>query len=414
MVTNGERNPSLDTIRGIAVLGILLLNAFSLTMPDAGYVNPRAWGGTRPVDVAAWATSFVLFEGKMRGLFSMLFGASMALVVDRARSKGENGAAVQYRRLFWLLLFGIAHHLLVWEGDILVQYSVVGAIAYLFVSRSERSLRRWAIGLLTASALFHAAMMGGAYVVAAKAEAAGSSVKLQGEYREMLQGFYKPGSREVARDLTTYRADYMTILQARSAAATGSITRYLVLFFFETLGLMVLGILLLRNGFFSGAWDASRYRRWAVRAYLIGIPPLIVLAAWNHATKFDTLHTFATFVAWAEPFRYPVMLGHAALSILSIRRFAAVPLMVRLSAAGRMAFTNYLATSLIVTTLFYGYGGNLFGRIGRAEVYLVVFAVWALILLWSKPWLDRFQYGPFEWLWRSLSRGAGQPFRRLN
>jgi len=407
-----NRYLSLDAIRGVAVMGIILLNAFSFTMPDAAYINPLAWGGTRAIDVAAWGSNFVLFEGKMRGLFSLLFGASMALVIDRARAKGEGGASIHYRRLFWLLLFGLAHHLLIWEGDILVQYALIGMIAYVFVKRSNRTLRRWAIGLLALSVLMHVGMIAGSYALKALAEAPGASAEARKGYGEMLNSFSKPGSKGVREDLETYRADYPAILAVRAGEMRGAIIGTIAIFGLETLGLMVLGILLLRNGFLTNGWEAARYQRWAVRSYVIGIPPLIALAYWNFAIGFDTHAVFATWAAWAEPFKYAVMFGHASLAMLLLARFAGSPLVARIAAAGRAAFSNYIGTSLVMTSLFYGYGAGLFGHVGRAEVYLFILAIWAAILLWSKPWLERYRYGPFEWLWRSLSRGETQAMRR--
>jgi uncharacterized protein len=100
----------------------------------------------------------------------------------------------------------------------------------------------------------------------------------------------------------------------------------------------------------------------------------------------------------------------AALIILATRRGGG--LTRRIAAAGRAAFTNYLGTSILMTGLFYGWGAGLFGRFSRIELWLVVIAMWALMLLWSKPWLDRFHYGPFEWLWRTLARWGWQPMRK--
>lgn len=409
--TGSDRHLSLDTIRGVAVLGILLLNALSFTMPDASYVNPRAWGGTGGVDVAAWGISFVLFEGKMRGLFSLLFGASMLLVIERACAKGGSGKSVHFRRMFWLLLFGLAHHLLVWEGDILVQYAIVGAVAYAFASRSNRVLRRWAVALLVASVLMHGAMTAGIYAIKALTEAPGATEAARADFARTVEGLAPTGGEAVARDLRTYRGDYGTILAQRADAAPSTIIATLTAFGFETLGLMLAGMLGLRSGFLTGGWSGVRYAKWARRGYLVGIPPLVVLAYANWASGFDALSTFATFFAWAEPFKYAVLVGHASLAMLLIARFADAPFTHRLAAAGRMAFTNYLATSLVMTTLFYGYGLGLYGHVGRAEIYLFVLAAWAAILAWSQPWLRRFRYGPFEWAWRSLSRGERQPMR---
>lgn len=406
-----DRYIALDGIRGIAVLGILLLNIFSFANPHAGYINPLAFGGDRPVDIAAWGLGFVLFEGKMRALFSLLFGASMLLVIDRARAAGASGAEVHFRRMGWLLVFGLAHHLFVWEGDILGQYAIVGSLAFVFTSRSDRSLRLWAIGLLAASVLMHATTMAGVYGLKASASAPGASEGVRRAYAAVEASFAQPGSADVRSDLARHRGDYPSIATARAADAPGSIRGVLSVYGLETLGLMLAGMLLLRNGFLTGGWSDARYRRWAVRAYLAGIPPLAALAWWNRATGFAPLPTFSTFLAWAEPFRYAVTLGHAAAAMLLLRRFAGTELVARIAAAGRMAFTNYILTSLVMTSLFYGYGGALYGVLGRTELYLFVLAMWLAILAWSEPWLLRFRYGPFEWAWRSLTRGAAQPMR---
>ena len=121
---------ALDLIRGIAVLGILLMNIVSFALPAAAYMNPHAFGHRGPIDDVVWAVDFVLVDGKMRGLFSLLFGASMLLVVERAEAKGESGTRVHLSRMAWLLVFGMAHLLLLWPGDILQHYALVGVVAF--------------------------------------------------------------------------------------------------------------------------------------------------------------------------------------------------------------------------------------------------------------------------------------------
>lgn len=407
-----DRYLTLDAIRGVAVMGILLLNAFGMAMPDAGYINPRAYGGGRPVDDALWALNFVLFEGKMRGLFSLLFGASMALIVDRARANGEDGASVHYRRMFWLLLFGLAHHLFVWANDILFHYAVIGAVAFLFLALSKRALLRWGIALLAASCVVHAVMAGGMYVAAGAGAAPAATAEQRQTRADLLAAAPAPGNADIAADLTSYRSDYLTIVQKRVAEAPGNLLFFPTFMGLETLGLMVLGILLLRNGFLTGGWEQRAYARAALWGYLLGVPPSAGLAVWQWANGFPRLDVFASFLAWSEPFRYPIIIAHAALVVLAFRRFAHSPFVDRIAAVGRAAFTNYLGTSLVMTTIFYGYGLGLFGYVRRAEVYIFIFGMWALMLFWSKPWLDRFRYGPLEWLWRSLARGEPQPMRR--
>jgi uncharacterized protein len=180
----------------------------------------------------------------------------------------------------------------------------------------------------------------------------------------------------------------------------------------ETLGLMALGMILFRNGFLTGGWTRERYRRFMIRAYAIGIPPLCALAAWSWASGFDPAVALGNFIAWSMPFRIAVMLGHAALLMLIINRFIDHPMIARVEAAGKAAFTNYLGTSILMTGIFYGWGLGLYGELSRWQVYLFVPLVWVIMLLWSKPWLDRNRYGPLEWLWRSLARGQMQSMRK--
>jgi uncharacterized protein len=135
-----------------------------------------------------------------------------------------------------------------------------------------------------------------------------------------------------------------------------------------------------------------------------------LIAAIIIRSGFDTAVLAAATFGGTAPFRLIMVVGYAALVILLARQGGW--LVARLAAAGRAAFTNYLGTSLVMTTLLYGHGLGLYGSIGRAELWLVVLALWALMLAWSKPWLERFRYGPFEWLWRSLARWEPQPMRR--
>jgi uncharacterized protein len=182
------------------------------------------------------------------------------------------------------------------------------------------------------------------------------------------------------------------------------------LFGWETLGYMLLGMAALKNGFFTGSWDDARYRRIATIGIAITIPAYSLLAWLLYSNDFapEMIVTFG--MAGPVIFRPLMVIAIAALIIVLTRRGGA--LVERIAAAGRAAFTNYLGTSILMTALFYGWGAGWFGTLSRIELWPVVFAMWAIMLLWSKPWLDRFQYGPFEWVWRSLSRWSPQPMRR--
>jgi uncharacterized protein len=182
------------------------------------------------------------------------------------------------------------------------------------------------------------------------------------------------------------------------------------LFGWETLGYMLFGMAALKSGFFRGEWPMARYRKWAITGFAVGVPAYALFAFLLVRSGFSVPMLFALWMAAATPFRPFMIVAIACLIILLTRKGGA--LVDRIAAAGRAAFTNYLGTSILMTTLFYGYGLGLYGTMSRIELWLVVIAMWGLMLLWSKPWLDRFRYGPFEWLWRSLARRRLEPMRR--
>ena len=411
-VPSSDRYLSLDALRGIAVMGILAMNIVAFAMPSQAYINPRAYGDAAPLDMATWAFNFILVDGKMRGLFSVLFGASMLLVIDRAEAQGASAASTHYRRMAWLLLFGALHFYLVWFGDILFLYAAIGMIAFLFRARPPRSLWRWAIGLFVTNFLLFAAFALSLHALRHGAGQPGAPAELITQWRELQNQIGAPGAPAIARELAVYSGGYGGILDFRTSAPAALMPIIGLFFFgFETLGLMLMGMALFRTGFLTGEWDSARYRRWMTIGYALGLPAMAVLAWWVWSSGFDAVTTFGAAQAWAAPWRIALILAHAALALLLIRRFAASAIMRRIAAAGRVAFSNYLGTSLVMTAIFYGYGLGLFGEVSRATLYLFVIGMWAVMLLWSKPWLERFRHGPLEWLWRSLSRGGAQPMR---
>ena len=143
----GERLVTLDIIRGVAVMGIFSVNVIAFAMVEAAYLNPSVMGGYTGENLAVWLANYVLIDGKMRSLFSMLFGASMLLVIDRAARSGESPAKVHYRRMIFLALFGLFHFYVIWFGDILFLYAVGGMIAFLFRERKLKTLLIWSAGI---------------------------------------------------------------------------------------------------------------------------------------------------------------------------------------------------------------------------------------------------------------------------
>lgn len=399
---------TLDALRGFAVMGILAMNIVAFAMPEMAYVSPKAYGGETAADIAAWLFGFILVDGKMRGLFSILFGASMLLIVDRAEAGGQDSGSVHYRRMTWLAIFGLCHYFFLWWGDILFLYAAVGCIAFGFRHWEARRLIKWAIGLFTLGTLLTSLFFGSQLAVASFADDPASPFAAAGSD---LRDDYGEIDDEVTEELALYRGSYLPMLEERLDSAANPFVGVLMSML-ETLPLMMLGMALFRNGFLTGNWAAGDYRRVAWRWLPPGLLLTLAIAWLQWRSGFDYIVGVNAFMAWAGPGRLMMTVAYAALLLLLIRQAQASAWLSRVAAAGRAAFSNYLGTSIAMTTLFYGYGFGLFGEVGRWTLYLVCLGTWGVMLLWSKPWLDRFHYGPLEWLWRSLARGTWQPMRR--
>jgi uncharacterized protein len=324
----------------------------------------------------------------MRALFTLLFGGSLLLFVERAEDKGEDGARLQRRRLGWLALFGYLHFALLWDGDILFLYAVVG-FAALALRRAEP------LPLVLAGLLLFAFWQG-----------AGAALIAQPVSTEAA-------AREEDRDeLAEARLGFAAHVWSRLTDRPWLPLTLAVFVFGETFPLMLIGMALSRSGFFAGKWP--RRRLWQVASLGIGLGGAATLAftLWAHSLRYPefamqlTIHFLLGFPHLA------VALGYAALLVLAAPRLLAGALGQRLEAAGRMAFSNYIATTLVMTACFSGWGLGLFGQLGAAQAWLLVPPVWLLILLWSKPWLAHFRQGPLEWLWRSLTEARLLPLRR--
>ena len=409
MTTAPARVATLDVIRGVAVMGILLMNIVAFAMPDVAYMNPAAFGSHGALDYGVWAVNFVLVDGKMRGLFSFLFGASMLLVIERAEAKGESPLRVHYARMSWLLLFGLAHLYLVWWGDILHLYALVGGVAYAFRRMPPYKLAIAGIVLLMLQTLLAGGLPYDIYQAGIAVHTPHPRADAVRRYQGYVQSFGRPDQASLARDIAAHRGGYATVFADRLRIAAAMPVQTLAFVGAETLAYMLLGMACFKTGMLGGAWPRARYRRWMAVGFGLGIPIYVVLLVLQWRGGFDAFWVALGAITLSTPFRPLMILGWACLIILLARPGGV--LTARFAAAGRMAFSNYLGTSLICSTLFYGYGGGLYGRLSRAELYLVVAAIWVLMLLWSKPWLDHFRYGPFEWLWRSLARGKPQPMR---
>jgi len=404
-----DRIQSLDTIRGIAVMGIFSVNVIAFAMIFPAYMNPGAFGGYTGENLAIWLANYIIIDGKMRTLFSMLFGASMLLVIDRAQASGQSPARVHYARMVVLLMFGLFHFYFIWHGDILVLYALTGLIAFFFRKCRTRTMLIWGGALLLFATLTFSDASYGMRQSDLAARGPDATAKEVKRWNDMASFANKPASANaeetrIALSPVNERAEHM--LTERAAQPFGGAIALIL----PTLGLMLVGMAGYRSGFLTGAWDDRRYRRIAGWTLTIGAATTLALALWVISSDFYIPLLFLTFVGLGGFIQLAMAIGYASLIILVTRRGGR--LAERVAAVGRTAFSNYLGTSIVAALIFYGDGLALFGKLSRFEAWLVVPLMWALMLLWSKPWLDRFHYGPLEWLWRSLARGRLQPLRK--
>ena len=406
-----ERVVSLDFVRGIAVLGILFANITALAQPYTAYYWPPALvGGMTPGDQAVWVFQFVFVDGKFRGLFTLLFGAGIALFLERARARGE-GTGLQLRRLGWLLVFGLIHYFLIWRGDILTLYAVWGMIALLAAGLPATNLLAAGLTTYVFGQLAIAALMGRSWLATIS-----SSMQARMSPEELAAIAQAPDTMlaDAQREAAFYaQTSWPEIASDTIANRTGELVQELLMVGpTETLGLLFMGMALYRMGFFTGAVDAATLRRWGWIGFLGGAALSLPAALWVVAGEFELYRTLFVFNGLSGVMQLPMMLGLAALLVAWAPTVARSGLGSRFVAAGRLAFSNYVGTSLVMVALFQGWGLGLFGRFHRVELLAFVLGGWVVMLLWSKWWLDRFRYGPLEWLWRCLTYGRQVPLRR--
>jgi len=390
-----SRVASLDVLRGVAVLGILLLNIESFAQISSRYLNPMALGELPWSEWLTWLLSHTLAEDKFISMLTMLFGAGIVLMSQRSQLDATAFEQRFNRRMGWLFLFGLVHALFFWPGDILAAYALCGLIAVRLRHRSARELVLLAVGLYAAAMLLWSALSAVMLFV------------LNAETLMMLaERYWTPNAFVVAREVASLTSEWFShtgerMLNAISAQAWMFASDRL----FRMLGMMCLGMALLKMGFLSGRWTLQQYRGTVWLGLFVGVP-VILLGVWfNHAVAWDFRYSmFLGRIAnhWASVL---VALAWIALIIIVVKKGWARRVVGALESVGRMAMTNYLMQTLIASLIFYGFGLGLFGRFDRVELLGFVLLIWAIQISFSLVWRRYAGSGPFESLWRRLARG---------
>jgi uncharacterized protein len=415
-VSAAERIASIDLLRGVALLGILMVNIWSFALPSSLLDNPSLVGGFTGWNFAAWMLSHVVFEQKMMSIFSMLFGAGLIIMTSRSDANNTPLAGVYYRRTGWLLVFGLVHSYGLWDGDILVTYALCGFFLYPFRRLAPSQLI--ALGLvvfLTAMPIsigIGLVLRWGCNSPSASESQAPASLAVREAVADWCEELQSSQSQEsLAEQVETHRGSYRELFKDRASSNVWEQTAGFVVWAGPRAGgLMLLGMALMKLHIFTGAHSLRFYTALAVLGYALGFP-IVGFGAYDQVSHgFEFIHGLMI----GDQYNYVgslfVALGHVGLVLLLWKAGLFRRLSRALAAVGRMALSNYLLQTLICTALFDGWGFGLFDRLDRLHLLGVVVAVWVFELVLSPVWLHFFQFGPMEWLWRSLTYKRRQPF----
>jgi uncharacterized protein len=448
-----QRISAVDTLRGFALLGILPVNIVAFALPMAAYFTPmneavnRYRGPFRGVDAAAWLVTHFTCDLKMMTIFSMLFGAGLVLMGERAEGRPSREgdrrphfAVVYYRRIAVLALLGLFHGFVIWYGDILFYYALAGLVLY--------PLRRTRPGLLVAMGLaLLVVQVGlnrweGSGVARTRAKAlqvesaadraseptpaeqdddqAQSAADRESELTpaeqeaedawESIEQDLDPSPAQVAGEIANARGSPASTMRRNLEYIEYNLTSFeLVFWLTRALGCMLVGMGLMKLSVFSAQRSFAFYGALVGAGYGVGLP-IVAVGVWQ-LTRHHFEPVYLELVGRQFNFVGSVLvaLGHVGLVMSLCKKGWMQGLARRLAAVGRMALTNYLAQSIVAMAIFSGWGLGEFARLTQAQLWLVVGVIWAAQLGWSAWWLARFRYGPAEWLWRSATYGRWQP-----
>jgi len=399
-VREADRLLPIDALRGLAILGILAMNIQYFSQISAAYLNPALSGPLTGSDYWIWLINHELFDEKMMGIFSMLYGAGIVLLCSNLQARGVRPLWIFVRRSLWLMVFGVLHAYLIWAGDILFSYAVCGLLVYpLRKWPAQRLLVAGVLALATSSALFFG------YLSALHSWPAE-------KVNQTEQELWRPDQRQIAAEIAAYRGGWRQQMTARVPNAElleGQGMLFLTIW--RAGGLMLIGMAFYKLGLLNGGLSVAQYRRSGIAAFLAGIAVISYgvhrdfVAHWGFPYAFFVGSQFNYWGSLAVVWSWIALVQIAC-------KTAIRPVATRFAKVGRMAFSNYILETLICTTIFYGHGFGMFASLNRAQGLAVVLATWMVLFVLSQVWLRYFYSGPLEWLWRSLTYRRLQPFRR--
>ncbi len=386
-------------MRGFALLGILPMNMISFANPDWILFNPTVHGSFEGIEKWIWVVSHVLADQKFMTIFSPLYGAGILLFTANLERRGGKPTAMFLRRSLWLLVFGLLHWFLLWDGDILATYALSGMAVYWLRHRSPVFLALTGLAVIGVNTVL---ILG-----------AGLSMpNMPASEVEALYADFAPSADVINADIALRQKPYLVQVRQRITDAPENLFLFAVWAFWRASGLMLIGMAAWKLRLLTAERPDRTYIALAGVGLLVGLP-IVLFGVWDRIRMgWDAAHAFYgggfQYNYWASIL---VSAGYIGFVMLAERRDWLPGLRRHLAAVGRMAFTNYIMHTVICVAVFQGFGGSLYGTTSRLEQTVFILGVWVLQLILSPWWLNRFRYGPLEWLWRSLTYGRMEPFR---
>lgn len=418
-ISQKARIQSIDTLRGIALLGVLLMNIIAFANPFAAYYLPPIDEANTGVNLAAFMFMDIFIEGSMRTIFSMLFGAGLLIFINKPNVEAKTIKGLFYRRTLLLVAFGLFNsYILLWLGDILYAYGMTGLVLYWFRDLPARRLAGISAGIIlllsvqhTANHIYSAELGGAARAI----QALPSGTALSSEQEEVLQDWaeflnlqyvsVELAEQQLQLMQSGYIDNLLGIIPINFLLQT---VGFIGTAFWDALAMMLLGMALFKWGLL----DCSR----AGRAYgvmaLIGLSIGLSLNTWETLIFVNSGFHFE-WAALNRPTydlgRLSLALGYIGLIMLVCKLGFFKKIQRLLAKVGQLALTNYLSHSLICNFIFMGWGLGLAGTLQRVEIYYLVLGIWIFQIITSSLWLTYFRFGPAEWVWRSLTYKKRQP-----
>lgn len=408
-VNSHSRILNVDLLRGIALLGILSMNIVSFAMPFPAYRNPHAFMADSPFNHILFGLTHIFSDQKCMGLFSLLFGTSVMLFITKLQAANRGVKRYYFSRTLWLFVFGILHGIFLWEGDILFYYALCGLFLFWFW-RFIPSVQ-FLLGVFIFLLAIYFDNVGQSYI---------NSLSLA--EINYLSYLWLPSDSYIAIEILSHLGSYKDLVDFRlssnysySSQTVGVLsTNMLSQGVARAFGMMLIGMAFFKWGIVTGKRSFYFYRNMTIVGLGIGLP-LSGFGLWQfYLHEWDFTYGFFDGLFYNHIATLFIVFGYVGFwSMLQIRGIFK-RLQKGLCAVGRMAFTNYIAQTLICTSIFYGYGFGLYGQLDRAHALLVVACIWIFQIFFSLLWMENFNYGPLEWVWRLLTYYKPAPLLKKN